>query len=73
MNIIVQNKGGDAFSINMKAEIPNNKLDNITRALLLNSSKKKELWYFSHQYAICLSLQNNNRLRGDVPYLLWNG
>ena len=41
MNIIVQNIGVDLYSINGKNEINNNKLDHITRALLLNSSHKK--------------------------------
>ena len=41
MNIIVQNTGGDASSLNSKIESPNKKLANITRALLLNSSHKK--------------------------------
>ena len=73
MNIIVQTTGVDTSSLNGKSEIPNNTLDNITRALLLNSSHKKELWCFSYQYAICLSRQNNNIFRGRVPYLLWHG
>ena len=42
MNIIVQTTGGDATSIDDKIEIPNNIHANITRALLLNSSHKKE-------------------------------
>ena len=41
MNIVVQTTGGDASSLNGKSEIPNKTLDNITRALLLNSSHKK--------------------------------
>ena len=41
MNIIVQTTGGDASSINDKNEIPNKKLANITRDLLLKSSHKK--------------------------------
>ena len=41
MNIIVQNTGEDAYSINVKNESPNKTLDNITRALLLKSSHNK--------------------------------
>ena len=41
MNIIVQTTGGDTSCINVKSEIPNKTLDNIKRALLLNSSYKK--------------------------------
>ena len=52
MNIIVQTKGVDASSINGKSESPIKILDNITRALLLNSSHKKELWCFAYQYSI---------------------
>ena len=70
MNIIVQTTGGDASSLNGKGESPNKTLANITRALLLNSSQKKELWCFAYQYDICLSRQTENRLRGGVPYLL---
>ena len=40
MNIIVETTGGDKYSLNDKIEIPNETLANITRALLLNSSKK---------------------------------
>ena len=43
MNIIVQTTGGDAYSINVKIEIPNKTVSNITRALLMISSHKKEL------------------------------
>ena len=43
MNIIVQNTGGDTYSLNGKCEIPSKTLNNITRALLQNSSHKKEL------------------------------
>ena len=73
MNIIVQTTGGYDSSLNGKSEIPNKTLDNITRALFLNSSHKKELWCFAYQYAIWLSRQTENRLRGDVPYFLWHG
>ena len=40
-NIIVQNTGGDASSLNGKSESTNETLANITRDLLLNSSHKK--------------------------------
>ena len=73
MNIIVQTTGGDASSINGKSESPNTTLANITRALLLNSIHNKELWCFAYQYAIWLYRQTENRLCGDVPYLLWHG
>ena len=43
MNIVVQNTGGDAYSLNGVSEIPNKALANIKRALLLNSSHKKRL------------------------------
>ena len=55
MNIIVQTTGGDASSLHGKSESPNRTLANITRALLLNSIHKKELWCFAYQYAIWLS------------------
>ena len=48
MNIIVQAKGVDASSLNGKSENPNNTLANITIALLINSSHKKELCYFAY-------------------------
>ena len=73
MNIIVQTTGGDASSLNGKSESPNKTLANITRDILLNSSHKKELWFFAYQYAIWLSRRNDNILCGDVPYFLWNG
>ena len=60
MNIIVQTTRGDASSLSGKSEIPNKTLDNIKIALLLNSSYKKELWFFSYQYAICLSRRTEN-------------
>ena len=44
MNITVQTKGVDAYLLNGKIEIPNKTLANITIALLLNPSHKKELW-----------------------------
>ena len=71
MNTILQTTGGDASSLNDKSESPNKKLANITRALLLNSSHKKELWCFSYQYSIWLSRGTENILRGDVHYFLW--
>ena len=40
-NIVVQNIGVDASSLSGKSKIIKNKLYNITRALLLNSSYKK--------------------------------
>ena len=73
MNNIVQTTGGDTYYINGKSEIPNKTLSNITRALLLNSSHKKELWWFYYQYAIWLSRRTENRFCDDVPYLIWNG
>ena len=44
MKIIVQTTGGDASLLNDKSEIPNNTLVISTRALLMNSSHKKEPW-----------------------------
>ena len=44
IHIIVQNTDGDSSSLNGKSESPNKTLDNITRALLLNSSHKKDLF-----------------------------
>ena len=73
MNIIFQTTGGDAYSLNGKSESPNKTLANITRALLLNSIHKKGLWCFAYQYAIWLSRRTENRLCGDIPYLLWHG
>ena len=73
MNIIVHNTGGDASSLDGKSESPNKTLANITRALLLNSRHKKELWCFSYQYTIWLSRRTENILHGDVPYFLWHG
>ena len=72
MNIISQTTGGDASSLNGKSEIPDKTHANITRALLLNSSHKKEL-FFAYQYTIWISFRTENRLRGDVPYFLWHG
>ena len=73
MNITVHTTGGYASSINGKRESPNKALANITRALLLKSSQKKELWCFAYQYAIWISRRTENIFRGDVPYLIWHG
>ena len=73
MKIIVQTTGGDAYSLNGKSEIPNKKLANVTRALLLKSSHNKELWCFTYQYAIWLYRRTDNIFFGDVPYFLWHG
>ena len=78
MKIILQNTGGDAYELNGKIKIPNKTLDDIRRDLLLKSSHMKELlcleeiWCFAYHYAICLVLRTENRLRGDVTYLVWN-
>ena len=71
-NIIVKTKGGDAPSINGESEGLNKTLSNITRALILKSSHKNDLWCLSYQYTICISIQKKNRLRGDVTHLLCN-
>ena len=73
INITAQTTGGDACSLNGKSDSPNKTLANITRALLLNSIHKKELWCFEYHYAIWIYRLNKNILRGDLPYLLWNG
>ena len=52
MNIILQNTGGDAYSLNGKSKIPNKILTNITISLILKSSRKKELWCLAYQYSI---------------------
>ena len=44
MNTTVQTTGADAFSLHCKIIIPNKTLDNITRALLLGSIKKKDIF-----------------------------
>ena len=41
LNITVLTTGGYASSLNIKSDIPNKTLDNITGALLLKSSHKK--------------------------------
>ena len=73
MNIIVQTTGVDASSLNGKRKIPNNTLSNITGDLLLCSSHKKELCCFAYHYIIWIYIRNENRLQGDVTYLLWHG
>ena len=73
MNIIVQTTGGDAYSINIKIEITNKTLADITRALLLDLIHNKELWCFAYHYSIWLSRQTEDILCGDVPYFLWHG
>ena len=55
MNIIVHTKGGYASSLNGKSKSHNKTLANITRALLLKSSNKKELWCYAYQYSIFFS------------------
>ena len=54
MNIIVQTKGVYESSLNGKSESHDKTLYHITRAILLNSSYKKELWFFAYQYVIWL-------------------
>ena len=73
MTIIVQTTSGDVSSLNGKIKIPHKTLDNITRALIMNASHNKYFFRLAYQYVICLSCQDYNRLRGDVPYLLCNG
>ena len=73
MNIVVQTTGGDTSSLKIKSEIPNNTLANIPWDIMLKPSHKEELWCFSYQYSIWISLLNKNRLLGDVPYFLWRG
>ena len=72
MNIVVQTTVGDASSLGGKSECLNKTLANITWALILNSSHKKELWCFSYQYFIWIFRQTDNILCGDIPYLLCN-
>ena len=62
--------GGYAFSMNRNSEIPNKILVNITGAILMNTSHKKELCCLTFQYAIWVSKLNENRLCGDVTYFL---
>ena len=54
MNIIVQTTGGHESSLNGKIKSTNKTLANIKRALLMNSSLKKELWCFEYQYVILI-------------------
>ena len=70
MNIKNQNTGGDESSLNGKIVSSNNTHSNITRALLLNSSHNKEIWCFSHHYAIWFSRRTVNILRCGVPCFL---
>ena len=55
MKTIVQNTGGYASYLYGKSVSRNNKVANITTAILLNSSQKKEILFFAYQYAIWLS------------------
>ena len=73
MNIIVQTTDRNVSSLNGKIETPNKTLANTTRALLLESSHKKELWCLAYQYIIWISKRTQNRFRGDVTYFLWYG
>ena len=73
ITIIVQTTGGDVSSLNGKIEIPDKTLYNIKIALLINSSCKKELWYFAYQYSICISLRTDNRFCGGFYYFLCHG
>ena len=68
----VQTTGGDESSLNGKSEIPNKILDNTTRDIILKSCHKKEPWWFTYKYDICISHRNYNRLCGDITYLLRN-
>ena len=72
MNITVQTTGGDEYSLNIKSEIHNNKSANTTKGLMMKSSNRKEPWPLYYQYSICMSKLTENRLCGDVPYLLWH-
>ena len=49
MNIIVQTTGGDASSLIVKSEYPNNKLVNITKVLLMNSNNLETLSFVDTQ------------------------
>ena len=42
MNIIVQTTGGDASSLNVNSESPNNTLDNNTRYIIMNQVTRKK-------------------------------
>ena len=73
INIIVQTTGGDTSSLNGKQGSPNNTLDNIKRALLMNSSNKKKHLCLDYKYSIWISYLTDNMFHGDVPELLWHG
>ena len=47
-NILVQITGGGVSSLDGKSEIPNKKLANITRYILLKSNHNKDLWCFAY-------------------------
>ena len=64
-NIIVKTTGVDTSSLNGKTEIPNKTLVDITRALLMISSHKKELFCLAYHSSIFLSRKTENRLSGD--------
>ena len=76
MNIIVQTTCGYSCLLNGRSEIPNKTLAGITRALLLNSNHKKELWYFSYQYSIWHTLNGgkytdyNNLCAEGIQYYI---
>ena len=65
VNIIFQTTGGDASSLNGKSESPNKTLANITRALILNSNHKKEI-FFAYHYDIWISCLTKNIFCGGV-------
>ena len=71
MNIVVYKTGGYAWSINGKSESLNNTMESIARALQINLSNGKELWCLAYKYALWNLKRNENRLHGDVQYLLW--
>ena len=73
MKILVHTTGGNTSYINGKIESSNNTLENITRDIFIHSIHNKELWCFNYQYAVYIARMTNNRLHGDVPYLLWYG
>ena len=73
INIIYQTMGGDSYSRHGTSKSLNNTISNITGALLLNSSHKKDIWCFAYHCAIWISHQNYIMLHGDVPYFIWHG
>ena len=73
MNIMVQTKVGNEYSLNRNRVIPNKTMANTTRELILNSGNKEELWCFALKYTIWFSRRALNSLHSDVTYLLWNG